>query len=84
MSPARYKSTLSTIRVSASAPTVRNQGSDRSAATTLRYYRSSGATISTADTEVGTDDVSEPVPKRMAATSAFHHHAADDRVALGH
>ena len=38
--------------------TVRNQGSDRSAATTLRYYRSSDAAISSADTEVGTDDVS--------------------------
>ena len=38
--------------------TVRNQGNDRSAATTLRYYRSSDATISSADTEVGTDDVS--------------------------
>ena len=38
--------------------TVRNQGSDRSAATTLRYHRSSDATISSADTEVGTDDVS--------------------------
>ena len=37
--------------------TVRNQGDDRSAATTLRYYRSSDAAISTADTEVGTDAV---------------------------
>ena len=38
--------------------TVRNQGGDRSASTTLRYYRSSNATISTSDTEVGTDPVS--------------------------
>ena len=38
--------------------TVRNQGSARSAATTLRYYRSSDATISTSDTAVGTDAVS--------------------------
>ena len=38
--------------------TVRNQGTDRSAATTLRYYRSSNATISRSDTEVGTDSVS--------------------------
>ena len=37
--------------------TVRNQGSGGSAATTLRYYRSSNATISSADTEVGTDAV---------------------------
>ena len=38
--------------------TVRNQGGQRSAATTLRWYRSSDATISTSDTEVGTDPVS--------------------------
>ena len=36
---------------------VRNQGNGRSASTTLRYYRSTDATISTADTEVGTDTV---------------------------
>ena len=38
--------------------TVRNQGTEQAAATTLRYYRSSNATISTDDTEVGTDGVS--------------------------
>ena len=38
--------------------TVRNQGNGPSAATTLRYYRSSNATISINDTEVGTDSVS--------------------------
>ena len=37
--------------------TVRNQGNGRSASTTLRYYRSSDETISTGDTEVGTDAV---------------------------
>ena len=37
--------------------TVRNDGDGESAATTLRYYRSSDATITTADTEVGTDAV---------------------------
>ena len=37
--------------------TVRNAGAGRSAATTLRYYRSSDATISSSDTEVGTDAV---------------------------
>ena len=36
---------------------VDNLGSARSAATTLRYYRSSDATISRKDTEVGTDAV---------------------------
>ena len=38
--------------------TVRNQGNGQSAPTTLRYYRSSDATISTGDTEVGTGAVS--------------------------
>ena len=37
--------------------TVRNQGNAQAAATTLRYYRSTDATISTGDTEVGTDAV---------------------------
>ena len=37
--------------------TVRNQGTGRSASTTLRYFRSTDATISTGDTEVGTDGV---------------------------
>ena len=38
--------------------TVRNQGNGSSAATTLRYYQSTGSTITTGDTEVGTDSVS--------------------------
>ena len=38
--------------------TVRNQGNGLSASTTLRYYRSTDATISTGDTQVGTDPVS--------------------------
>ena len=38
--------------------TVRNQGAARSDSTTLRYYRSTDSTISTGDTEVGTDSVS--------------------------
>ena len=37
--------------------TVRNDGSGSSAATTLRYYRSTDATITTSDTQVGTDAV---------------------------
>ena len=37
--------------------TVRNQGSGRSDSTTLRYYRSTDSTITTGDTEVGTDSV---------------------------
>ena len=38
--------------------TVRNQGSGLSSSTTLRYYRSADTTITTGDTEVGTDPVS--------------------------
>ena len=37
--------------------TVRNRGAGESAATTLRYYRSTDATITAGDTEVGTDAV---------------------------
>ena len=37
--------------------TVRNQGTASSATTTLRYYRSTGAAITTGDTQVGTDAV---------------------------
>ena len=58
---------VDTPTVDASAPaagarftlsaTVRNQGNGSSAATTLRYYRSTDSTISTGDTEVGTDCV---------------------------
>ena len=38
--------------------TVRNRGSGASGSTTLRYYRSTDASISSSDTEVGTDAVS--------------------------
>ena len=38
--------------------TVRNQGNGPSAFTSLRYYRSADSTITTGDTEVGTDSVS--------------------------
>ena len=39
--------------------TVRNDGDGSAAATTLRYYRSTDATITTADTQVGTDPVAQ-------------------------
>ena len=53
---------VSSARVAARGPfalstTVRNLGSAASAATTLRYYRSTDATITTSDTQVGTDAV---------------------------
>ena len=44
-------------RITLSA-TLRNQGNGRSDSTTLRYYRSADSTITTGDTEVGTDPVS--------------------------
>lgn len=47
--------------------TVRNQGNASAASTTLRYFRSSNATIVTNDTEVGTDAVS---PLSAGATSS--------------
>ena len=37
--------------------TVRNQGNGRSDSTTLRYYQSTDSTITSADTQVGTDSV---------------------------
>ena len=46
---------------------VRNYGDANSDATTLRYYRSTDATISVSDTEVGTDDVSALVPSAQVS-----------------
>ena len=51
--------------------TVRNQGNELAAATTLRYYRSDDATVSTNDTEVGTDAVNS------LATLATSDHSID-------
>ncbi len=51
--------------------TVRNQGTGRSSSTTLRYYRSTDATISTSDTEVGTDLVSTLSASRTSSESIF-------------
>ena len=57
-SPSVSDNTLTTGQSFTLSATVRNQGMGSSAETTLRYYRSSNATISTSDTEVGTDSVS--------------------------
>ena len=51
--------------------TVRNQGTGRAGSTTLRYYRSSDATVSTSDTEVGTDPVSTLSASRTGSESIF-------------
>ena len=57
-SPSVSDNTLNEGETFTFSATVRNQGTGESAATTLRYYRSTDATISTGDTEVGTDAVS--------------------------
>ena len=65
--------------------TVRNQGNSQSAATTLRYYRSTGATITTSDTSVGTDAVeslsasgtsSESISLQASNTSGAYYYGA--------
>ena len=56
--PAVSKSTLAPGENFTLSATVANNGAGSAAATTLRYYRSTDTTISTTDTEVGTDSVS--------------------------
>ena len=48
---------------------VRNDGNGSSAATTLRYYRSTDATVTTSDTEVGTDDLPSLAPSATSTQS---------------
>ena len=50
--------------------TVRNDGGEASAVTTLRYYRSTDATITPSDTEVGTDVVAVLAPSEAGSQSA--------------
>ena len=57
-SPTVDDSTLTPGQSFTLSATVRNRGSARAAATTLRYYYSTNSTISTSDTAVGTDAVS--------------------------
>ena len=57
-SPSVNDNTLTTGQSFTLGATVRNQGNASSASTTLRYYRSSNATVSASDTQVGTDGVS--------------------------
>ena len=56
-SPSVSDSTLNTGDSFTLNATVRNRGTGRSDATTLRYYRSSNSTISSSDTQAGTDAV---------------------------
>ena len=70
--------------------TVANDGDARAGATTLRYYRSTNATISSGDTEVGTDDVAELAASATAdesieltapaAAGTYHYGACVDSV----
>ena len=68
-SPRVSKSTLSPGESFTLSATVRNSGSGGAAATTLRYYRSTNTTISTRDTQVGTDPVSSLSANRNSAES---------------
>ena len=52
-----------------SSVTVNNQGAARSAATTLRYYRSTDATISASDTAAGTDAVGARLIRHQSVTA---------------
>ena len=56
-SPSVNNSTLNTGDSFTLNATVRNRGTGRADATTLRYYRSSDSTISSSDTQTGTDAV---------------------------
>ena len=65
--------------------TVRNQGRGSSGSTTLRYYRSSDSTISTSDTQVGTNAVgvlaasgssSESLDLTAPVTAGTYHYGA--------
>ena len=56
-SPAVNDNTLTPGQSFTLSATVRNSGTETAASTTLRYYRSTDGTISTADTQIGTDSV---------------------------
>ncbi|MDE3000879.1 MAG: hypothetical protein OXU79_17525 [Gemmatimonadota bacterium] len=68
-SPSVDDNTLTTGQSFTLSATVRNQGNGAAGSTTLRYYRSSNSTISTNDTEVGTDAVSGLSPGGTSAES---------------
>ncbi len=57
-SPTVSDNTLTTGQSFTLRATVRNRGGGQAGSTTLRYYRSTNATISTSDSQVGSDGVS--------------------------
>ena len=68
-SPSVSDSTLNEGESFTFSATVRNQGAGQAAAAALRYYRSTDATITTGDTEVGTDAVSALAPSSASDQS---------------
>ena len=68
-SPSVSNNTLTTGQSFTLSATVRNEGTGSSASTTLRYYRSSNSTISTSDTQVGTDSVNGLLASGTSAES---------------
>ena len=84
-SPSVSDSTLNAGESFTLSATVRNQGAGQSVATTLRYYRSTDATITTGDSEVGTAAVSalaassssdESIDLTAPSTAATYHYGA--------
>ena len=65
--PTVSKSTLAPGESFTLSATVTNEGAGSSPSTTLRYYRSTNATISSVDTAVGTDSVSSLGSNRSGA-----------------
>ena len=68
-SPSVSDSTLTAGQSFTLRATVRNQGSGQAAATTLRYYQSSDATITVNDTQIGTDAVGSLTTSGTSAES---------------
>ncbi|GAB5453517.1 MAG: hypothetical protein Hals2KO_38450 [Halioglobus sp.] len=69
-SPGVSATSLSPGQAYTANATVRNQGNQSSGSSTLRYYQSADATISTADTQLTTDFVSGLLPDGTSFESA--------------
>ncbi len=91
-SPSVTDSTPDTGESFTLSATVSNDGDGSSAATTLRYYRSTDATITTADTQVGTDAVgvlsasgtsAESISLTAPSTAATYYYGACVDVVTG-
>ncbi len=69
VNPGVNDSTLTPGQAFTISATVRNDGTAASAATTLRYYRSTNSTITTADTQLGSDAIPGLAPTATSAQS---------------